>query len=100
MELLLSGNTIDATEAKNLGLLNIITANESLITKSIEILNKILENSPLAITSIINAVNAFFSHNINGFESEIKEFEKCFGSNDFIEGTDAFISKRKPNFNG
>lgn len=99
MELLLTGDTIDATEAKNLGLLNYITTSDSLIPKSIELLTKIIENSPIAVKSIISTVNAFFSHNVDGFNNEILEFEKCFGSVDFFEGTNAFMSKRKPKFN-
>lgn len=99
MELLLTGDTIDANEAKNLGLLNSITTIESLIPKSIELLTKILENSPISVKSIISTVNAFFSYNVDGFTNEIQEFEKCFGSDDFFEGTNAFVSKRKPKFN-
>jgi enoyl-CoA hydratase len=100
MELLLTGDSINANEAKKLGLLNYIVQSENLIIKSIELLTKIIYNSPLAIKSIINTTNAFFSHNVDGFSIEIQEFEKCFGSNDFIEGTNAFITKRKPIFNG
>jgi enoyl-CoA hydratase len=98
LELLLTGETIDAIEAKNLGLLNYCVKAEDLIPKSIELLTKIIENSPIAVNSIINATNAFYSYNIDGFDNEIQEFAKCFGSEDFIEGTNAFISKRRPNF--
>jgi enoyl-CoA hydratase len=97
-ELLLTGSVIEASEAKELGLLNYVTSSETLIPKATEILNKILENSPIAIKSIINTVNGFFAKEIDGFKYEIMEFEKCFGSKDFFEGTEAFISKRKPNF--
>ncbi len=100
MELLLTGDTIDANEAEKIGLLNYIVTSESLIIKSLELLTKILNNSAIAVKSIIKATNAYYSFNIDGFNMEIEEFEKCFGSIDFIEGTEAFISKRKPNFNG
>lgn len=100
LELLLTGDTIDATEAKNLGLLNCIVTIDNLIPKSIELLTKIINNSPIAVKSIINSTNGFFSYHIDGFKNEIFEFEKCFCSIDFFEGTNAFISKRKPNFTG
>jgi len=99
MELLLTGDTINAEEAKNLKLLNLITTPEDLIPQAIKMLNRILENSPLAIRGIINSVNAFYSDGGCGFSSEILEFVNCFGSSEFIEGTDAFLSKRKPDFN-
>lgn len=97
-EMLLTGETIDANEAKNYGLLNYVVASENLILKSFELLNKILDNSPIAVTSVINTTNAYYNYNVDGFKNEIVEFEKCFGSDDFIEGTNAFILKRKPNF--
>lgn len=98
MELLLTGKSIDASEALNLGLVNYIVASEELMTKSIELLNQVIENSPIAIGSIIKASNAHYNCNEDGFKTEISEFSQCFGSTDFDEGIDAFISKRKPNF--
>ena len=98
MKLLLTGGTIDAMEAKNYGLLTDIVPAENLISACESLLKKIMENSPLAIKSTINSVNAFYSHNVDGFKKEIEEFEICFGSNDFKEGTTAFLSKRKPDF--
>jgi enoyl-CoA hydratase len=100
MELLLTGGTINAEEAEKIGLLNYIVSSDTLLTKALELLTKILNNSPVAIKSIIKATNAYYTFNVDGFNTEIQEFKKCFGSSDFDEGTDAFISKRKPNFNG
>ena len=47
----------------------------------------------------IKSVNANFHQNINGFEFEINEFSKCFETKEFIEGTSAFLNKKKPDFN-
>ena len=56
--------------------------------------------SSVAISSAIRAINANFETGVNGFDVEIKEFGKCFGTRDFHEGTSAFLEKRKANFPG
>jgi len=63
-----------------------------------KIANKIMRNSPLAISAAINAVNANFKDGVNGYDVEVKEFGNCFGTDDFAEGTSAFLEKRKANF--
>lgn len=52
----------------------------------------------MAIRSAIKAVNAGFTSGINGYQVEIEEFAKCFGTDEFKEGTTAFLEKRKANF--
>jgi enoyl-CoA hydratase len=98
MEMLMTGDPIDAFEAKSLGILNYIVKPDQLIPKSKEVLHQIFSNSSIAIKSVINSVSAFYASDVDGFIAEINEFEKCFGSEDFIEGTNAFINKRKPSF--
>jgi enoyl-CoA hydratase len=98
MELLLSGKTINAVEAKDLGLINYIIKPQDLLSVSWNLMDNILHNSPQAIKSIISCVNAFYSYNADAFNTEINEFEKCFGEPDFFEGTNAFLSKRLPDF--
>ncbi len=100
MELMMTGNMIDANEAKQLGLVNYITSSEILLEKTKEIIAKILAKSPIAVSKVIAAVNAYFKNDVNGFEEEIKLFGEVFASNDKKEGTNAFIEKRKPNFGG
>jgi enoyl-CoA hydratase len=68
------------------------------LEKAEEIAHKILANSSTAIAAAIRSINAGFEDGVNGYETEIEEFGKCFGTSDFKEGTTAFLEKRKPNF--
>jgi enoyl-CoA hydratase len=99
-ELVFTAGMIKADEALTWGLVNHVVELEELLPKATEIAEKILANSGAAIASAIRAINAGFTDGVNGYESEILEFGKCFGTADFKEGTTAFIEKRKPNFRG
>jgi len=100
LELLMSGNMIDAHEAKEFGLVNHITAADNLLEQAKLILSVINSKAPLAVEACIKAANAVFDETINGFDLEIKEFGNCFATEDMKEGTAAFLEKRKANFKG
>lgn len=100
MELLMTADVIDANEAHRLGLVNHVVPQENLIAKCEEILNKILDMAPLAIGEIVKTVNACYDKNSDGFNTEIERFGACFTTHDFKEGTEAFLGKRKANFQG
>ena len=98
MEMILSSDMISAVEAKEWGLVNYVCSQEELIDIAEKIASKIKRNSPMAISRAIKSVNAGFINGTDGFEVEKKEFGSCFGHSEFIEGTTAFMEKRKPNF--
>ena len=100
MELIMTGNMIDAAEAKELGLVNQVTPAENLLEKTKEILNVILTKSPTAVSKVIAAVNACGNFDKNGFNEELRLFGEAFSSYDKKEGTAAFVEKRKPLFTG
>jgi enoyl-CoA hydratase len=100
LEFLMTGDVIDANTALELGLVNHVVPADQLINKCEEILNKIKTKAPMAIASVIRCVNAFYEKRADGNNIEINEFGNFFGSEDFIEGTQAFLEKRPANFRG
>lgn len=100
MEMIMSAAMIDAETAKNYGLVNHVVPQAELIEFTKGIASKIAKNSPVAISNAIAAVNASYKDGVNGYEIEIQNFGKSFGTADFKEGTTAFLEKRKALFNG
>ena len=100
MELIMTAGMIDAETAKSYGLVNHVVPQNELVEFTKGIATKISRNSPAAISKAIKAVNANYKHDVDGFDVEIRNFGKCFGTEDFKEGTTAFLEKRKPTFTG
>ena len=91
---------ITADDAYRVGLVNHVVSQAELLDFCNALAQKIIKNSPYAIGKAIKAINASFKEGENGFETEIKAFGKCFVTEDFKEGTKAFLEKRKAEFKG
>lgn len=101
IELLITGNMIDANEAYRLGWVNYVMPPDKLITKCEEILQTVFKKGPVAVKLTLEAV-------IHGLEMTLEEgvqlesnlFGMCFSTEDMKEGTKAFLEKRSANFQG
>lgn len=98
MEMIMTAGMIDAPTAHGYGLVNHVVSQPELLDFAKGIASKIVKNSSTAIAKAIESINANYKDGINGFEVEIENFGKSFGTADFKEGTTAFLEKRKANF--
>lgn len=99
MEIILTGDMIDAKTAFEYGLVNKVVSSSELIKTAEEIANKILSKGQIAVRMSLKAINAINELNQSeGQKFEAELFGMCCGTQDFKEGTAAFLEKRKPNF--
>jgi enoyl-CoA hydratase len=98
-ELILTGDLIDANEALRIGLVNKIFSSEELISKVTEFAEKISSKGQIAVRKALLAIISCNElSESDGLNYEAKLFSECCGSEDFKEGTKAFLEKRKPIF--
>ncbi|NNE16376.1 MAG: enoyl-CoA hydratase [Saprospiraceae bacterium] len=100
LEMLLTGDMIDAEKALSYGLITHVVESESLIDKASKIINKIATKGPISVANTIALVNAFFDKNENAYEKEMNYFGDAIVSEETKEGVTAFLEKRKANFKG
>jgi enoyl-CoA hydratase len=101
LELLLTGEMIDAAEAMRIGLVNDVLAAEQLLPEAETLARKIIANGPLAVRYCLDAVNHGMETTLAaGLAQEAALFGLCCASEDKDEGTRAFLEKRAPQFKG
>lgn len=100
LELLMTADTIDATCAEKLRLVNEVVQTVELLDTCRAWLLKITAMAPYAVAQVVQSVYAHFKSGIDGFDTEIDLFGKCVATDDFAEGTEAFLTKRKAQFKG
>lgn len=100
-ELMMTGRKMNAAEALKNGSVNyVVDTKEEAELKCLDLLHTIYGNAPLAISMVVNCVNAAFSRDEDGYLMEANNFARCCTSDDFREGTSAFLEKREPVFKG
>jgi enoyl-CoA hydratase len=98
LEMVLTGGMIDAEAALACGLVNQVVDQDILLETAQAMAGKIAKNAPTALAAALDSVLAGYSR--DGFGVEIERFGQCFTTDDFKEGTTAFLEKRKPQFPG
>jgi len=101
MEIMLTGDMIDAKTAEEFGLVNHVYSVDELESKTMELANKIAEKAPIALQLAKEAVKFASRSNLDeGLRREVDLFAICFSTEDKQEGVAAFLEKRKPDFKG
>jgi enoyl-CoA hydratase len=101
LEVLLSGEPMDAAEAHRIGLVNAVVPQAELLAYSRQWLAKVMANAPLAARLIIEAVDTGLDAGLEqGLRFEAAAFGLTTATEDRREGTRAFLEKRKPAFAG
>ena len=101
MEMILTGDMIDAATAERFGLVNHVYPADQLEEKTMELANKIASKAPIALRLCKEAVKFASRSNLDeGLRREVDLFAICFSTEDKEEGVAAFLEKRKPEFKG
>ena len=101
LKLILSGDIISAQEAYRIGLVDEVVPGPELMPRAEAILKQILANAPLAIRFALEAVHkGLEASQAEGLSLEASLFGLCAGTEDKREGTQAFLQKRTPQFQG
>ncbi len=101
MEMILTGEMIDAETAYRFGLVNHVYPVDELRQKTMELAGKIAEKAPIALQLAKQAVKFASRSNLDeGLRREVDLFAICFSTEDKKEGVSAFLEKRKPEFKG
>jgi len=100
-EMLLTGDTITAEEALNIGLINRVVPRGEAVRAAEEMAGRIMANAPIAVEMCKDAVEIGMDLPLEqAIQYSQKNCITCFSTEDMKEGTEAFLEKRKPNFKG
>jgi enoyl-CoA hydratase len=101
MEIMLTGDMIDAETAYKFGLVNHVYPADQLKAETMKLADKIAEKAPIALQLCKEAVKFASRSNLDeGLRREVDLFSICFSTEDKVEGVSAFLEKRKPQFKG
>jgi enoyl-CoA hydratase len=101
MELIMTGDIIDARTAFNIGLVNHVVPADQLEAKTMEIATRIADKGPIALQLAKEAVKLASKSTLDeGLRREVDLFALCFSTEDKDEGVSAFLEKRKAAFKG
>lgn len=101
LQIILSGEMISAQEAYRIGLVNEVVPAAEVMARAEAILKQIFANAPLAVKYSLEAVNkGLETSQSEGLALEAAFFGLCAGTEDKKEGTQAFLQKRAPRFEG
>jgi enoyl-CoA hydratase/carnithine racemase len=101
MELVLTGRRFDAAEAERLGIVNQVADKRRWLVDAIMLAHKVSERPPIAARLVKQAVLAAEETALAaGLETERRLYEQAMATEDRIEGMDAFLEKRRPDFKG
>lgn len=99
-EMIFTGDMIDAEEAERIGLVNKVVSEENLLTEAKSMAERILKNGQIAVRYAKAVINEGIDVNYEtASQIESLYFGMCFATEDQKEGMDAFMNKRKPEFN-
>ena len=100
-ELIFTGEIIDAVEAGRIGLVNRVVPHADLMEATTELAKKIMRRGPVAVRLAKAAINTGANFGPGaGYVCEQLAQTVLFGTEDRVEGTSAFLEKRRPNFKG
>ena len=97
MEMILTGDMIDAEKALQMGLINQVVPRGELFKTAVTMAERMMKNAPNSLKNAIKAINAA-DGTPKGFHKESVQFSNCFGTPDFKKGVTAFLEKRKAEF--
>lgn len=101
MELVLTGRRFDAREAERLGIVNQVTKKREWLERALELAQRIAKRPPIAVRLAKQAVLAAEETPLSaGLETERRLYELSMATEDRVEGTRAFLEKRRPDFKG